>query len=102
MTITHLVTHSGGFHADELLSSAVLTRLFPQAELLRSRDRRWITPSADKIIYDVGGDYDGTAQIFDHHQRPSPLRSDDQPFSSFGLIWAHYGRAFGCHGRSNR
>jgi uncharacterized UPF0160 family protein len=94
MTITHLVTHSGGFHADELLSSAVLTRVFPQAELLRSRDRKWITPATDKIIYDVGGDYDGEAQIFDHHQRPSPLRDDDQPFSSFGLIWAHYGRAY--------
>ena len=39
MTINYLVTHSGGFHADELLSSAVLTRLFPEADLLRSRDR---------------------------------------------------------------
>lgn len=94
MTITHLVTHSGGFHADELLSSAVLTCLFPQAELLRSRDRQWVTPSADKIIYDVGGAYDGEAQIFDHHQRPGPLREDGQPFSSFGLVWAHYGRAY--------
>jgi uncharacterized UPF0160 family protein len=94
MTISKLVTHSGGFHADELLSSAVLTRLFPQAELLRSRDQQWITPAANKIIYDVGGAYDGDAQIFDHHQRPGPLREDGQPFSSFGLIWAHYGRAY--------
>lgn len=94
MTITHLVTHSGGFHADELLSSVVLTQLFPKAQLLRSRDRQLITPSADKIIYDVGGAYDADAQIFDHHQRPGPLRDDDQPFSSFGLIWAHYGRAY--------
>ncbi len=94
MTITHLVTHSGGFHADELLSSAVLTRLFPQAELLRSRDRQWVTPAAHKIIFDVGGACDGEAQIFDHHQRPGPLREDGQPFSSFGLIWAHYGRAY--------
>lgn len=94
MTITHLVTHSGGFHADELLSSVVLTRLFPQAELKRTRDRQWLAPAADKIIYDVGGDYNADAQIFDHHQRPGPLREDDQPFSSFGLIWAHYGREY--------
>ncbi|SMP34506.1 MYG1 family protein [Shimia sagamensis] len=94
MTITHLVTHSGGFHADELLSSVVLTQLFPQAELRRSRDRNSITPAAHKIIFDVGGAYDGEAQIFDHHQRPGPLRGDGQPFSSFGLIWAHYGRAY--------
>ena len=94
MTITHLVTHSGGFHADELLSSVVLTRLFPDADLVRTRDKKMIAPAGDKIIYDVGGAYDAEAQIFDHHQRPGPLRSDDQPFSSFGLVWAHYGREY--------
>ncbi len=94
MTITHLVTHSGGFHADELLSSVILTRLFPQAELVRSRDAKWTTAAPDKIIYDVGREYDADAQIFDHHQRPNPLREDGQPYSSFGLIWAHYGRDY--------
>ncbi|SMX39723.1 MYG1 family protein [Octadecabacter ascidiaceicola] len=94
MTITHLVTHSGGFHADELLSSVVLTRLFPDAEIVRTRDKTMIAPAGEKIIYDVGGAYDAEAQIFDHHQRPGPMRSDDQPYSSFGLIWAHYGRAY--------
>jgi uncharacterized UPF0160 family protein len=94
MTISHLITHSGGFHADELLSSVILTRLFPDAQLLRTRDRAWITPSAEKIIYDVGGAFDAEAQIFDHHQRPGPLREDGQPFSSFGLIWAQYGPAY--------
>jgi len=78
-----LVTHSGGFHADELLSSVILTRLFPQARLIRSRAREWITPGVDRIIYDVGGKYDAIAQIFDHHQRGAPLRDDGQPFSSF-------------------
>ncbi|MEJ6708074.1 MAG: MYG1 family protein [Amylibacter sp.] len=91
MTITHLITHSGGFHADELLSSVVLTRLFPRAKLLRTRDRDWVRPAPHKIIYDVGGAFNSKAQIFDHHQRPGPLRDDDQPFSSFGLIWAQYG-----------
>lgn len=94
MTISYLVTHSGGFHADEVLSSVVLTALFPQAELVRTRDRQWITPAADRIIFDVGGDFNAEAQIFDHHQRPSPLRPDAQPYSSFGLIWAHYGRDY--------
>ncbi len=32
-----LVTHSGGFHADELLSSVILTRLFPKARIVRSQ-----------------------------------------------------------------
>lgn len=86
-----LVTHSGGFHADELLSSVILTRLFPQARLIRSRAPEWITPGVDRVIYDVGGLYDAAAGIFDHHQRGAPLREDGQPYSSFGLIWKHYG-----------
>jgi len=94
MTITHLVTHSGGFHADELLSSVILTRLYPEATIVRSRAPEWITPASERIIYDVGGAYDAAAQIFDHHQRGAPLREDGQPYSSFGLIWKHYGRAY--------
>ena len=94
MTITHLITHSGGFHADELLSSVVLSHLFPQAKLLRTRGVQWLKPSPEKIIYDVGGEFNAQDQIFDHHQRPNPLREDGQPFSSFGLIWAHYGEEY--------
>ncbi|MBY5313455.1 MYG1 family protein [Rhizobium leguminosarum] len=89
-----LVTHSGGFHADELLSSVILTRLFPQARIVRSRAPEWITPGEDRIIFDVGGAYDPAAGIFDHHQRGAPLRDDGQPYSSFGLIWKHYGRDY--------
>ncbi|MGB3337661.1 MAG: MYG1 family protein [Devosia sp.] len=90
----YLVTHSGGFHADELLSSVILTRLFPQARIVRSRAPDWINPAADRIIYDVGGAYDPEQHIFDHHQRGAPLRDDGQPYSSFGLIWKHYGRDY--------
>jgi len=89
-----LVTHSGGFHADELLSSVVLTWLFPQARIVRSRAPEWIAPGADRIIYDVGGAYDAQARIFDHHQRGAPLRDDGQPYSSFGLVWKHYGHDY--------
>ncbi|MDB5530298.1 MAG: hypothetical protein JWR51_3401 [Devosia sp.] len=94
MSPDFLVTHSGGFHADELLSSVILTRLFPQARIVRSRAPEWITPGPDRVIYDVGGQYDAAAQIFDHHQRGAPLRADGQPYSSFGLIWNHYGRDY--------
>ena len=90
----YLVTHSGGFHADELMSSVILTRLFPEATLVRSRAAEWISPAADRVIYDVGGSYDAAARIFDHHQRGAPLREDGQPFSSFGLIWRHFGRDY--------
>jgi len=89
-----LVTHSGGFHADELLSSVILTRLFPQAKIVRSRAPQWISPGPDRIVYDVGGAYDAEARIFDHHQRGAPLRDDGQPYSSFGLVWKHFGRDY--------
>ncbi|MDE1157986.1 MAG: MYG1 family protein [Neorhizobium sp.] len=94
MTTDFLVTHSGGFHADELLSSVILTKLFPAAKIVRSRAPEWITPGDNRIIYDVGGAYDAAVRIFDHHQRGAPLRDDGQPYSSFGLIWKHYGRDY--------
>jgi len=94
MTVEYLVTHSGGFHADEVFSSVILTRLYPQARLVRSRAPQWITPGLDRLIYDVGGAYDTELGIFDHHQRAAPLRPDGQPYSSFGLIWHHFGRAY--------
>lgn len=94
MSVSFLVTHSGGFHADELLSTVILTRLFPEARIIRSRDDAWITPAADRIIYDVGRAYDADARIFDHHQREAPLREDGQPYSSFGLIWRHFGAEY--------
>jgi uncharacterized UPF0160 family protein len=94
MTISTLVTHSGGFHADEVLSTVILTRLYPDAEVVRSRSPAWITPADGRLIYDVGGAYDPEAGIFDHHQRESPLREDETPYSSFGLVWKHFGMAF--------
>ena len=91
MTITTLVTHSGGFHADEVLSTVILSRLYPDARIVRSRAPEWITPAEDRVIYDVGGAYDAESGIFDHHQRESPLREDETPYSSFGLIWKQFG-----------
>jgi uncharacterized UPF0160 family protein len=94
MAVAYLVTHSGGFHADELLSSVILTRLHPDARLVRSRDQAWITPAEDRVIYDVGRDYDAARLIFDHHQKDAPLREDGRPYSSFGLVWRHFGRDY--------
>ncbi|WP_378944094.1 MYG1 family protein [Paracoccus sp. R86501] len=91
MAFTLLVTHSGAFHADELLSSVILTRLSPDATLIRTRDRDLTTPAEGRVIYDVGRDYDADRNIFDHHQPDAPLREDGQPLSSFGLVWRHFG-----------
>lgn len=94
MKLRYLVTHSGGFHADELLSSVVLSRLYPDAEIIRSREADWIAPASDRLIFDVGRVYDVDAGMFDHHQSPAPSRATGEPYSSFGLIWRHFGRDY--------
>ena len=91
MTVHTLVTHSGGFHADEVLSTVLLLRLYPEANVVRTRAPEWITPAEDRVIYDVGGLYDPEAGVFDHHQRERPLREDGTLYSSFGLVWKHFG-----------
>ncbi len=75
-------------------SSVNLTRLFPKTDLGRTRDKAWIAPDEGRIICDVGGDFDAAAQIFNHHQRLNSLRENGQPYCSFGLIWAQYGRDY--------
>lgn len=92
--IHQLVTHDGLFHADEVLASVVLTDLFPRARLVRSRDPAWTGPAPGRIVFDVGGIFDPAARAFDHHQADGPLRADGVAFSSFGLIWQEYGRAW--------
>mgnify|MGYP003134792944 CR=1 FL=1 len=91
--ITHLVTHSGAFHADEVCAAAILTALYPDAQIVRTRDAALIeelAPSA--IIFDVGDVFDHAQRRYDHHQKGNPMRDGGKvPYSSFGLIWGHYG-----------
>lgn len=94
-TIKTLVTHSGKFHADEILATIVLTRLYPGAEVVRSRSSCLVErPSPDKIVFDVGGQYDPSQLQFDHHQPDAPLRDSGEKYSAFGLIWKAFGRAY--------
>ncbi|MEP3670913.1 MAG: MYG1 family protein [Roseibium sp.] len=89
--ITELVTHNGKFHADEVFSTMILKDLFPEAELVRSRDPEWTAPAEGRIVYDVGGAFDPEQNLFDHHQTGAPTREDGAAYSSFGLIWQEYG-----------
>ena len=94
MTITTVLTHSGAFHADDVLGHAILTAaLGGHFAFVRSRDPREI--AAADIVFDVGGVFDSQAQRFDHHQKGAPMRSEGAgagvPYSSAGLLWQHYG-----------
>lgn len=92
--VTELVTHAGSFHADEVMASAVLMDLFPEARLIRSRDPQLIAPAPGRIVYDVGFEYDPERRIFDHHQPGAPRRGCGTPFSAFGLVWQAHGRDY--------
>ncbi|MBO6940359.1 MAG: MYG1 family protein [Deltaproteobacteria bacterium] len=63
-----LGTHSGSFHADDVLAAALIRAfLDPDAEVVRSRDPE-VLAKAD-IVFDVGHVFDPETGRFDHHQR---------------------------------
>ena len=84
------VTHSGDFHTDDIFASAVLRMVYPDIEIIRSRDKD-IIDNAD-IVFDVGQTYNVENKRFDHHQKGGAgERSNGIPFASFGLVWKEYG-----------
>ena len=85
-----IVTHSGKFHADDAWAVAVLKLLFPQAEVVRTRDPAGIE-AADFAI-DVGGIWDPASGRFDHHQKGfAGARPSGVPYASAGLVWKEFG-----------
>jgi uncharacterized UPF0160 family protein len=95
MAPTTLITHSGAFHADDLLAFAVLSKIYPDNRLIRTRDQRLIDAAGENaVVFDVGGTYDPDARRYDHHQPGRPEREPGRPYSAFGLIWKHHGHEF--------
>lgn len=84
-----IATHNGKFHADDVFGAALLKKLYPEAEILRSRDEEKLK-EAD-IVFDVGAIYDPGQQRFDHHQQGAPKRPNGITYSAFGLLWKEYG-----------
>jgi len=90
MTVKTIATHNGNFHADDVFSVAALKSIFADVELIRTRNLD-VMAKAD-IVLDVGGIYDAPSGRFDHHQKGGAgARDNGIPYSSFGLIWKHYG-----------
>jgi len=85
-----IVTHSGNFHTDDIFAVATLLILFPDAEVVRSREAV-VWKTAD-ILVDVGGVYNPDTNHFDHHQREGAgVRKNSIPYASFGLVWKEFG-----------
>lgn len=88
-----IVTHSGGFHADDVFAVATAILSLEEDtpyEIVRSRDPEVIA-SADFVV-DVGGEYDSSKKRFDHHQTDGAgVRDNGIPYAAFGLVWKEYG-----------
>lgn len=92
-----LVTHSGVFHADEIVGVAILLTL-TDLWVVRTRDPEILKAALDApewAVLDVGGVYDPNRWAFDHHQRRGevpPAHEGGCPQSSCGMAWAQWGR----------
>lgn len=83
-------THENSLHADDAMGAAILNTLYPDAEIVRSRDPAvWATCDA---LVDVGGEYDPLNNRFDHHQKGfNEKRINGLPYAGAGLVWRTYG-----------
>ncbi len=61
-------THDGSFHADEVTACALLLLfdLIDESRIIRTRDSHVLCTC--EYVCDVGGYYDPTQKLFDHHQ----------------------------------
>ncbi len=87
-----IATHNGTFHVDEVTAYAILNYLFPDNELIRTRDLNIINTA--NIAIDVGQIYNHETRRYDHHQSSFNQSIDDKStitLSSAGLVYKHYG-----------
>lgn len=77
------ITHSGTFHADEVMSTVILLNKFGSIKLYRTNE----VSNKDAFSFDVGlGKFDHHALDFDEK------RINDIKYASCGLIWREFGK----------
>ena len=80
-----VITHGGTFHADEVMATVILEKVFGGITICRT----FRVPEdlkEDVIVYDIGF---GT---FDHHQKGgNGARENGVPYAACGLIWKEFG-----------
>ncbi|WP_291633021.1 MYG1 family protein, partial [Clostridium sp.] len=81
--IKTLGTHSGKFHADDVMATAILTLLLGDIKVTRTRD-------AD-ILEKLDFVYDISFGEFDHHQLNKEIRENNIPYAACGLVWREFG-----------
>lgn len=82
----NLITHSGIFHADDVMATVILEKLLGNVTVCRVLEIPQNLKS-HVIVYDIGGGE------FDHHQKGgNGIRKNGVPYAASGLIWKKYGR----------
>lgn len=81
-----LITHAGLFHADDVLATVILKKVFGNLSVCRTFKVPENGISDDAIVYDIGfGKYD-------HHQKGgNGSRENGVPYAAVGLIWKDFG-----------
>lgn len=82
-------THSGLFHADELLAFTILHLAGICNSFARLTNLENIP--TDGVIGDIGREWIPEENKFDHHQGTF-LRENGVPFATAGMVWSHYGK----------
>ena len=83
-----VATHDGSFHADETLACAIISYVFDNTEVIRTRDPQ-LLETAD-IVIDVSGLNDD--KHFDHHSPAFNLRRPNGiNYATAGLMWQKFG-----------
>ena len=83
-TIQTIGTHNGQFHADEVFAVAILQELYPNTNIIRTRNSD-VLQTCDIVVDVDGGQYD-------HHTTEKEYRENEIPFASAGLIWRDFGK----------
>lgn len=92
-----IVVHNGTFHADDLFAVATLKKVLlsrgkkeEDIKVVRTREADII--STGDYVADIGGIYDPSRDLFDHHQEGGAgERANGVPYAAFGLVWKQYG-----------
>lgn len=81
--IKTLGTHSGKFHADDVMATAILRLLLGNIKVIRTRD--------ENILRKLDFVYDISLGEFDHHQLDKEIRENNIPYAACGLVWREFG-----------
>ena len=83
-----VVTHCGHFHADDILSAALLqiAGIIPDVSVVQRVGR--VPENFNGLAFDIGGGE------FDHHQQNASVRLNGKKYAAFGLLWNAIGAEY--------